>query len=179
MLAILWQDLRFLKQLRHGIYKDDCKGLDPETISHYYGTFGAAIRRHKRQTRAGHSKDEVDDNMDDTDFNEGIAQGIHADQKTNVWHEGISVPDHNSPFHDTNEEANFFNVLANVVSQGIELQGYGLHRDEWVDGKYPVSEFIPVGKVGKGVEVSLADPIWKRRATLWVQAVCTLTVVKQ
>ena len=175
MLAVLWQDLRFIGQLRHSIYKDDCEGLDPETINHYYGTFGAQIRRHKRETGARHSEDEVDG-----DLNEGIAQGIHADQHKNIQHEGIGVPKHSSPFHDTNEEADFFDVLTNIINQGIKLRGYGLHRDEWVNEEYPVVEFIQVGKkVGKGVEVSLADPIWKSRATVWAQAVHILNHFKQ
>jgi hypothetical protein len=141
--------LRFLGQIKHGIY-DDCKGLHPDTINRYYGTDGNGIN-----TASG----------DDLD---GVME-IDPDSG------GVDIPYHPlNPFEVEGEEADFFRLFGQVVGQAIEPVGYGLHPDELPDGIYPLVEFIPARKRGKEIRVSLEDPIWRRRAVLWVQGLRVL-----
>lgn len=39
------QDLQFLGQARHGVYKDECEGIHPDVIEKYYGIHGKAAHR--------------------------------------------------------------------------------------------------------------------------------------
>jgi hypothetical protein len=106
---------------------------------------------------------------------EDIVQRINSDQRRHVRHEGVHVPQHGNPFSDSEEEDKFFQVLAGVVEQGIEPEGYGLYADEWEDGSYPIWESIKLGKrAGKEIHVSLQEPLWKCRAVLWVQGINVL-----
>ncbi|KAF5334704.1 hypothetical protein D9758_017251 [Tetrapyrgos nigripes] len=65
-------DLFFLGQLRHGIYKDDCEGCSPEEIARSYGVYGTPIHHHAHQTGAGHSSDEESESESDCEEWYGI-----------------------------------------------------------------------------------------------------------
>jgi len=99
------------------------------------------------------------------DFDEAVQIG--RDQQKHVRHAGIAVPYHNSPFSDPKVAKAFFQGLGEVIEHNIEPIGYGMPSDEW-EGGYP--ESIPAKQRGKRIQVYFTDPIWKCRATLWVQA---------
>jgi hypothetical protein len=171
------QDLRFIGQLKHGVYDDDCKGVHPDVINQYYGTSGDRSHRPKSQTGAGHPKDEAESDSEmDTSEGKAVLQGINSDQWRHVRHEGIDVPHHYNPFGGEGKDLQFFEVLAKVVEQEVHPNGYGLHPNEWEEESYPVLEWVRAGKRGnKEIQVSLENTIWMRRAVLWVQGLAVLS----
>ncbi|KAJ7234973.1 hypothetical protein C8J57DRAFT_1439477 [Mycena rebaudengoi] len=159
-------DMRLLGQARLGVYRDECEGLHPDTINKYYGVFG----ERRTQTGAGNPQDEADGNP-------GLADRIAADQDPQIRHDAIEVPDHRNPFGDDEEMENrFFAVLREVMEHNITPAGYGLLPEEWDEEGYPDVEILTAGKQGKTkIRVSLANPIWARRAKLWVQGLKVLS----
>ncbi|KAJ6479427.1 hypothetical protein C8R47DRAFT_1285488 [Mycena vitilis] len=160
-------DMRLLGQAQLGVYRDDCEGLHPDTIKKYYGVLG---RERFGQPGAGNPPDEQDDELPD------LADRIGVDQGPHVRHEAIEVPDHRNPFSENpGEEDRFWAVLAEVVGQDISPAGYGLLPEEWDDDGYPDVEILKMGKLMKTeIRISLANPIWTRRAKFWVQALNVL-----
>jgi hypothetical protein len=158
------QDLRFLGQLKHGIYENGHKGIHSDTL-----------------TRYGNQMQSSETGPDqEYEIDEEIVQGINREQQHHIRHEGIGVPRHHNPFTDKKEETQFFEVFAKVVEEDIEPVGYGLHSDEWENGEYPLLEFIKVGKrAAKQIQVSLEDPLWKSRAVLWVQGLNVLSYFRE
>lgn len=182
---IVVQDLFFLGQTRFGIYKDDCEGVHPETIEQYYGVDGE-LRRNHTEAGAGHPADEQEADGQDientigkiegTFAHEDLAEQIANNQKPHVRHEGAPVPLHTNPFQHAEAESRFFGVLGEVVKNGIIPTGYGMLIDEWEDGIYPDVEYLRIGLHGKKeIQVSLAAPVWRRRAQLWVQGLSVLS----
>ena len=51
--------------------------------------------------------------------------------------------------------------------------GYGVAKEEWLDGAYPEIEVITIGR--KEVEVKMPFTIWWPRAVRWVQRVDVMT----
>ncbi|KAF8054959.1 hypothetical protein FPV67DRAFT_1391983, partial [Lyophyllum atratum] len=47
-------DLRFIGQLEHGVYMDDCEGVHPDVINEFYGVHGPPGYRRRGQSGAGH-----------------------------------------------------------------------------------------------------------------------------
>ena len=127
------------------MYADDCEGLDPETIDQYDRTY----------------LNDADDSDSVSDFDSDAGGAVDGPTPLNPL--------------ENDEEKDFFEVLGQVVEQGIEPVGYGLHPDECEDGIYPQFEYIRVGKrAGKTIQVSLSSPVWRSRAVLWVQALRVL-----
>ncbi|KAI9568349.1 hypothetical protein HD554DRAFT_2022330 [Boletus coccyginus] len=169
-------DLRFLGQMCHGIYRDDCEGIHPDLIHEFYGVEGAPLQR---SSGAGNPTDEESgDDESDGDDNQmpedRIADFINRQQQEHVHHEAVHVPTLKSPFTD-GDEARFFTMLREVVSQKILPSGFGLMPAEWDTDHYPVFGSIHVGRRGsKQLNISLADPIWYNRACLWCQGLISL-----
>lgn len=120
------------------------------------------------ETGAGHPPDErVKD----------LADRIHSHQSRNVKHDAVQVPRHANPFDRNPDEMGkkFVSILDDVVRAEIVPEGYGMHPDEWEENYYPDTEKLVVGGQRKPITLSLADPIWKARATHWVQALSVLS----
>ncbi|KAJ7463083.1 hypothetical protein B0H11DRAFT_1734813, partial [Mycena galericulata] len=162
-------DMRLLGQARLGVYRDECEGLHPDTIEKYYGDSGAEQDR-VGQSGAGNPPDENDSEQPD------LVDRIGIEQRPQVRHDAIDVPDHRNPFSDDSAaERKFFSVLKEVVAQDITPTGYGLLREEWDEDGYPDVEILRAGKQMKTkIPVSLAHPIWAQRAKLWVQGLNVL-----
>ncbi|KAF8215165.1 hypothetical protein K438DRAFT_1473660, partial [Mycena galopus ATCC 62051] len=113
---------------------------------------------------------------DEEDQADGLAESIGFDQGPQICHDAVDVPDHKNPFADEpNQENLFFDVLAEVVREGIIPAGYGLLPEEWDEDGYPDVEILPAGRQMKtNFRMSLANPIWRQRATIWVQALSVL-----
>lgn len=164
------QDLRFLGKARHGIYRDDCAGVHPDTIAKYYGTTPNHPKRPSGATGAGHPEDERDPGDSGN-----VAENIADDQESQVKHDAVEVPLSNSPFDSSEDQSLFFRTLATVVKENVVPVGYGMTEEEWDDDGYPDVEFIKTRRRGgKELRISLESPIWKQRAILWVQALSVL-----
>ncbi|KAJ7042188.1 hypothetical protein C8F04DRAFT_946252, partial [Mycena alexandri] len=163
-------DLRFLGQARLGRYRDDCEGVHPDTIAQYYGVHGK--RRAAGPAGAGHPPDEEADQVP-----AALDDQIALDQNPQIRHDAIDVPDHRNPFsEDTVSENTFFELLAAVMAEEIIPAGYGVLPAEWGEDNYPDVETLRAGKRGTTkIRVSLANPIWRQRAELWVQALKVLS----
>ncbi|KAH0836635.1 hypothetical protein J3R83DRAFT_8353 [Lanmaoa asiatica] len=169
------QDLRFLGQTEFGIYEDDCEGVHPEIINKYYGVCGASQDRCEDRSGAGHPVDEDDsENEDPTRMTEvHITDLVNKQQQWHVHQDTVHVPSHKSPFHTAEDEATFFNMLGELITQEIIPGGLGLTPDEWELGYYPIFETIRVGRRrSRQLEVSLAEDIWyKPRRLLLIMAI--------
>ncbi|KAJ7183656.1 hypothetical protein C8R46DRAFT_1159146 [Mycena filopes] len=150
-----------------GRYRDDCEGLHPDTIAQYYGVYGK--RRAAGEAGAGNPPDE--------EVPAALEDQIALDQNPQIRHDAIEVPDHRNPFSDdTGSESLFFELLAEVVEEEVIPTGYGVLPEEWGEDGYPDVEILTAGKRGKTkIRVSLANPIWRQRAELWVQALNVLS----
>ncbi|KAG1726325.1 hypothetical protein EDB19DRAFT_1643563 [Suillus lakei] len=159
------QDMRLLGQASLGIYEDEFEGICPTVLQRYYGIHGREVVRHRNQTGAGHPSDEADEPEEDD-----IIGRIEQEQANDVQHDAVEVPDSNTPFRNEEDESMFFETLEEVVMEGIVPEGYNLCEGE---DKYDenTSEYLRVGRRREHhVEISLADPIWRTRSTLWAQA---------
>jgi hypothetical protein len=88
----------------------------------------------------------------------------------------VPVSESRRPFSNDKSQETFFAVLGDVVKENIVPSGYGMMPNEWANGIYPVIEHVTVGQRGqKNIEISLIDPIWKERATLWIQGLSALS----
>ncbi|KAF8135370.1 hypothetical protein K438DRAFT_1497103, partial [Mycena galopus ATCC 62051] len=114
---------------------------------------------------------------DEDDPQEGLAEFIRVDQGPHIRHEAVDVPDHRNPFSDNSGTENlFFSVLEQVVREEIIPAGYGILADEWEEDTYPAVEILAAGRqMKKNICVSLANPIWLQRATLWAQSLNVLS----
>lgn len=154
-----------LGKAKHGVYKDDCDGIHPDTIAKYYGAEGH-LHRLPGETGAGNPPDERVDDLTDQ---------LHDHQNRNVKHDAVKVPRHANPFI-TNPKAEklFISVLDQVVSNNVMPAGYGILPQE-LDGDYPDTEELVLTGRRKSITLSLAAPIWKQRAIFWVQALNVLS----
>jgi hypothetical protein len=149
-----------------GVYRDECDGIHPDTITKYYGTHGRS-QRLEGETGAGHPPDERASD---------IADKIHVQQDRNIKHDAVDVPNHANPFSSQPEsEAIFRSVLKEVIEQEVVPAGYGIRPNEWDNDAYPDTEDLIVGGKRQAITLSLRDPIWKARATRWVQGLAVLT----
>ncbi|KAF5340537.1 hypothetical protein D9758_015819 [Tetrapyrgos nigripes] len=184
------QDLYFLGKLQHGMYKDDCKGMDQDTISRSYGTHGDPIQRRPHQTGAGHSLDEDSDSESSTSEDSssedesvewmGIqpqtGDDIAVEQDEQIKHDPVKTPRHQNPFAgEPRKLACFAKALAKLTDKGCVPRGYGIRPEEWGDEGYPSVETIHTGRRGsKELSISLPDEIWRPRAELWAQGLYLL-----
>ena len=101
---------------------------------------------------------------------------ILANEQDNQAHEAVQVPPPGNPFASDKKEAQFYDVLQQVVAHNITPENLGLATDsEWEDGVYPIYKTIHIGhRVSKELHVSLAEPIWYDWACIWCQALVTL-----
>jgi hypothetical protein len=163
------KDMRLLGQASLGIYEDEFQGICPAALQRYYGIYGREVVRRRNQTGAGHPSDEVDESDEDS-----VIDRIEQDQANDVQHDAVEVPDADTPFQNEEDENMFFETLEEVVIEGIVPEGYNLHEgeDEYDEN---TSEYLRVGRRREHhVEISLADPIWRTRSTLWSQAASIL-----
>ncbi|KAF5390468.1 hypothetical protein D9757_005167 [Collybiopsis confluens] len=170
-------DKRWLGMVKHGVYTDDCDGLDVESIEELYGTTEDVPARPSNHTGAGYLNDEdvpeYSDGNSDTDSDESdldlgeINKQIEATSSNQFLPKAIKPPRHSSPFND--EELHLFEeTLEAAVHANITPVGYGIHPDEWEDSIYPTIEMIRTGrKGGREISVQLPDHIWRPRGQLW------------
>ncbi|KAK7023060.1 hypothetical protein R3P38DRAFT_3317322 [Favolaschia claudopus] len=176
-------DLRLIGKAKYGIYRDDCGSLHPETIEKYYGVRGK--ERIRRTSGAGNPPDKEDEGEGDEDEDEDkdededdmLEDRIRADQDPQIRHEAIEVPNHRNPFNqDPEMERKFFDTLADVVTQDVVPEGYGVLPEEWEAEAYPDVEVLAAGRtMKKKIAVSLAHPIWLERAKFWAQGLAVLS----
>ncbi|KAJ3872081.1 hypothetical protein F5051DRAFT_463562 [Lentinula edodes] len=172
-------DKRFLGMIHHGIYMDDCEGLDTDTIEHLYGTDGPEVLRPPGHTGAGYLNDEGEstpsnassdsegDNDSDVEGFDTRIDNVAQASSRQFLPKPVKTPRHICPL--TNEEMAIFNeALQLAVAQGIVPVGYGICPEEWKDNHYPSIEIIQTGRKGaKEISVQLPDFIWRPRAHLW------------
>ncbi|KAG2351171.1 hypothetical protein BDR07DRAFT_1321005 [Suillus spraguei] len=121
------------------------------------------------QTGAGHSIDEADESDKDS-----IIDRIEQDQANAVQHDAVEVLDGDAPFQNEEDKNMFFEILEEVVMEGIVPEGYNLQEgeDEYDEN---MSEYLQVGRQREHhVEVLLANPIWMTHSMLWAQAAIIL-----
>ncbi|KAF7987119.1 hypothetical protein HWV62_321 [Athelia sp. TMB] len=162
-------DQCLLGQARLGVYKDECGGVHPDIINKYYGIHGKTIKRAPGDTGAGNAADEADDD---------VAEQVAADQQVHIRHAEIEVAVHGNPFSSDVIEANFWDLLAQMVEGEVLPEDVGLIEHEWHNGEYPLYEVLRVGNRGtKEIQISLEEVVWWQRAKLWGQALIALEVV--
>ncbi|KAG6819028.1 hypothetical protein H0H93_016122 [Arthromyces matolae] len=179
-------DMRLTGQVAHGVYVDDCEGLDPAEIAAAYGVFGSVRDRSLTETGAGALPEDVlfeeeadgdeetgivnDDNDDDEGWEDAEMDDLLGSQYSKQFiSTSVKVPRCSSPFNET-QMATFETALQQVIQAGVIPQGYGIHPEEWIDGDYPSVTVIPGRRRGKkDLQVSLPDHIWRPRSILWVQ----------
>ena len=99
---------------------------------------------------------------------------ISANKQDNQAHEAVQVPPPSNPFASDEKEAQFYDVLQQVVAHNITPENLGL-ATEWEDRVYPIYETIHIGRrISKELHVSLAEPIWYDQARIWCQVLITL-----
>lgn len=164
----LCKDLWFLGQTTLGIYRDDCEGLSVDTIQECYGV----------DSEAGNPLDGEDASGNENPMPSGhhTSATMSANrQDGQACHEAVYVPPPGNPFASDEKEAQFYDVLQQVVTHSITPENFGLTESEWEDGNYPIYETIHIGcRVSKELYVSLAESIWYNRARVWCQALVTL-----
>ena len=164
-----------------GVYHDECEGIHPLTMEQYYGVHGHEQIRLNGQTGAGHPLDEDPEEGDEeiiADGHSGILERLEADIWVQVCHEAVEVPGKGSPFISVEDETKFWLVLDHVMLENTVLTWYGLLSEgDEIEGGESTLEHIPIGYHGtKYVTVSLAEPVWARRAKTWCQVLTVLTL---
>ncbi|KAF9066031.1 hypothetical protein BDP27DRAFT_1228229, partial [Rhodocollybia butyracea] len=151
----------------HGVYTDDCNGLDLQTIEESYGTLGEPVQHPDNHTGAGFLVDEdvpmpsdqsdsdsESDNLTDTYDNEFLPKAVHT-------------PCHTCPL--TAKEVQVFEGALQAASKAnIMSHGYGIRPEEWRETYYPIDETIRTErKGGKELVIQLPKFVWRPRAHLW------------
>jgi hypothetical protein len=129
----------------HGVDEDQ-PGVHPTILEEYYGV-----------------QEDLDEEWEDID------DLIATDQASDVRHEAIDVPSHDSPF-SPEMEAVFLGALETVKAQNIIPEGFNLDLVN-----YPLHESIHLGRGGKRISVILPLDIWWPRALLWAQGLDLMT----
>lgn len=151
----------------HGIYTDDCEGLDLTTIEESYGTAGPVVVHPPGHTGAGHLNDEdngttsVDSSDSESDGSDDDLDLEGFDTDRQFLPKPVKTPRHICPF--TNEEMAIFDeTLQLAVEAEILPIGYGICPEEWEDNHYPSVEIIQTGRKGaKELSVQLPDFVWQ------------------
>lgn len=164
--------MRLTGMAKHGVYIDDCNGVHPDIIDQYYGVHGRERYRQPGQTGAGHPSDEQEDYS-------SLGQRIADDQRSNLRHEPVDVPDHHDPFTSEIQRQAFHLALSTCRAQARLPAGYGLFNEELDVSSYPSYEIIHTGRRGtKRLQVALPILQWRPRAELWGQALDILTRIQ-
>lgn len=120
------------------------------------------------QTGAGHPAEELDDDRTEISLVNNVVQG----QDLDIRHDSIPTADHEEPLMSPEHLTLFADCLAALQSDN---QGDLLRL---VSGGPFVWDPVEVMRVGcrrqKELVVSLADPVWERRALLWSASVRVL-----
>lgn len=182
----------------HGIYQDDCEGLDVATINECYGVHGEPQHWNIQETGvtasnisldlpSDHSDtiswhdDDEDNNVMEVDEVESgsdvmmndIVEEVVEDQDDDL----VDAPAHISPFPHPDDLNAFLISLDALQTQGGIPPGYGLLPEEWDETGYPAYEVIGSGRAGNGkkkLTILLPDEVWRPRALHWVQALYLL-----
>ncbi|KAF7335795.1 hypothetical protein MVEN_02235500 [Mycena venus] len=174
------EDMCLMGQLQHGVYVDDCKGIDPTDIRRYNGIHGPERSRAPGQTGAGQLDDEdvsapssnSSNKSESEDDLEAQIEEVHAE---NFHHEAVSVPKHANPFDDNDTMELFYDALEAAIREDIVPPGYGLLPEEWDEEGYPAFEILKSGRRGsKQLRIALPDDIWRPRAEMWGRALAIL-----
>ncbi|KAJ3759422.1 hypothetical protein EV360DRAFT_94143 [Lentinula raphanica] len=176
-------DKHLLGMIQHGIYTDDCEGIDSASIAEFYGTTQDTPPRPSGHTGAGYldddpynGSDENDDNSSssesDTDSElDEVEQQIEAvgeASNAQFLSKSINPPRAMCPFIG-DELDTFDTTLSAAVEANIMPYGYGICPEEWKDDHYPAVEVIRTGrKGGKELAVRLPNFIWQPRGHFWV-----------
>lgn len=163
-------------QIEHGVYIDDMEGIDPDTISRYYGNNDQAQENQttsSRNTHSSHSGSESESSTTDRD-NALIAERQERFAQNFNSEDSVQVPSSESPF--TEEDLEAFSLALSAVSMaGFVPNGYGLREDERESGSYPTVETLNSGRRGRReIVVGLPEHIWYSRALLWAQGLDVL-----
>lgn len=159
------QDLRFLGQLKDGVYDDPADKLDLQTLHEHYGVTRRRPQRREGETGAGHDDS---DEEDEEDSQARIAQAIGAGQEKQIRHPAIEVPPATNPFMNEIQEQAFFGALDVLQSEGSIPKGFDL------DHQYEPTETYTTGRSRKGLRVPLPHAIWYPRILLWCRAITLL-----
>lgn len=165
------QEMRFHGQLQHGVY-DDCAGIHPSVIAHYYGEDIAGrsgVNRTEEDMGVdGSDEDDEDDWEDewssvdgDEEFEDPEDNGVmdesgngndmemtleeklgHDQAEMNIHHDPAPIPDHADPFQNGDELDIFIGALAAMEQSQAVPSGYGLLQDKWGNEGYPSFEII-------------------------------------
>ncbi|THU88654.1 hypothetical protein K435DRAFT_866076 [Dendrothele bispora CBS 962.96] len=154
------QDKRLLGMIKHGIYKDDCEGLNLDTIEESYGTAGEPITRLPEQTGAGslddgdipmfdltNFQDNPENDLDNFDQLNSHIESISDDNSNEFLPAPVKPPRHACPFSE-DEMQLFRDSLEAAVQADIVPHGYGILPEEWSDKHYPTVEIIRTGRKG-------------------------------
>jgi hypothetical protein len=195
------QEMRFHGKLQHGVY-DDCEGIHPSVIAHYYGEEDmvgwSSADRTEEDMNIDVSDDDSEDEwssidgdgefedsedndvMDETGNGDVVEMSLEEklgqDQaELNIRHDPAPVPDHADPFQNDDELDIFVKALAAMEQSQVVPSGYGLLHDEWSNEGYPSFEIIQSGHHRrKEMCITLPDSIWHPRAEHWVCALFIL-----
>ncbi|KAE9393687.1 hypothetical protein BT96DRAFT_828844 [Gymnopus androsaceus JB14] len=162
------QDMFFLGQLEHGLY-EDCRGVDPDLLNHFYGVTGEPVQRLPHQTGAGHPADEEGDDSEEEEWN-ALVNRIGEEDDSEFNQDPIEAPKHADPFQDDDLHAIFSEALDRLRNSGAIPRGYGVHSTEWGDTGYPLFGTIRTGLSGrKELRIALPDSTWRPRSVQWAQ----------
>ncbi|KAL0568310.1 hypothetical protein V5O48_013678 [Marasmius crinis-equi] len=175
--------LLFLGQLKEGVYKhdDECADMTPQEIQDSYGIEGTPRVAPDNFVGAGYDGDEEPDGLEDKDEEPDASdEEWEGDEWEDVQTElddkfirSARAPKVRNPFEGNLElEKLFWVTLKDVSDEGHFPAGYGIRREEWVEGEYPSFERLHTGKKrgGKELVIELPENVWFPRAVLWTQA---------
>ncbi|KAJ7849862.1 hypothetical protein B0H14DRAFT_2356005, partial [Mycena olivaceomarginata] len=174
------EDMCLMGQLQHGVYVDDCEGIDPTVIRRYYGIHGPECSRAQGQTGAGQLNDEdipapSSNSSNKSESEDDLEAQIEEAHTENFHHEAVSIPKHANPFDDDDMMRLFYNALKIAIREDIVPPGYGLLPEEWDEEGYPAFKILKSGHRGsKQLRIALPDDIWCPRAEMWRHALAIL-----
>ncbi|KAK7030351.1 hypothetical protein VNI00_014208 [Paramarasmius palmivorus] len=125
------------------VIPDDCEEWSESEIREYYGREGRVQERQEHQTGAGFLDDEALDHVDFT-VEEGRSDGEESDwedTEADIDHQfipSVKAPKSRNPFQGLRDlEPVFLQAFQDVRMKRILPEGYGVLREEWVNGEYP------------------------------------------
>jgi hypothetical protein len=154
------------------------QSADPSVLDQYLGVAGNP-RRTSGHSGAGHSDDEIDEELEDDQLNPDFIDPNLAPLQE-VMHQAVPVPAEANPLHHFEDpKGTFLAMLAELQRHDLQAipLGYHIHEQELPDG-YPEAEVISVGfRKTRALEVELPSEVWKPRAVCWILALLLLKSV--
>jgi hypothetical protein len=157
--------LRFLGQLKDGIYDDPADQLDLETLHEYYGVTRKLPKRFEGETGAGNDDSEDED---EEVTHARVIRAIGEGQEKQIRHPPIEVPEATNPFMTEVQQLAFFSALNSLQDEENTLEGFDLN------GQYEPTESYKTGRSRKGLRIPLPHSIWFPRIVLWCRAITLL-----